>query len=139
MTRASPSDIKDIAELPELSDSQIQTFIDDANAIINARVKGHVDKNLLQPAEEWLAAHLAVMNPKERSTRTESVGQSEMSFEGQYGLGLEHTRYGQQLLMMVPENLIKSAKGGHYTRTIHEEEEVDEPKDYEPDSWGGEF
>lgn len=135
MTRASASDVKDIADLSDMTDSQIDSFISDANAIVNARVQGHVDKTLLQPIEEWLAAHLAVMNPNEKPAKWESVGVSEMRYEGEYGLGLNHTRYGQQVLWMAPKGVM-APKGGHNTVHKHSEERVDEPDDYEPDSWG---
>lgn len=136
MTRASPSDVKEIGELDELSDSKIQSFIDDANTIVNARLDGHIDKTLLQPVEEWLAVHLATMNPKERTTSWETVGQSEIRFEGrgEYGLGLEHSRYGQQVLAMVPSYLLLASKGAHYNTAVHESSEKE--RTYDPERWG---
>lgn len=135
--RASASDVKKIADLSDLSDSEIDTFISDANAIVNARVKGYVDSNLLQPIEEWLAAHLAVMNPNEKPAKWEGVGLSEMRYEGEYGLGLNHTRYGQQVLWMAPKGIM-APTGGHYSHHTHTTEDIDAPSDYEPASWGGE-
>lgn len=132
--RVTPEDVKDIADFGEVTDDQLEGFIGDANDIVTHRVKGHVEKDILPKVEKWLAAHLALM--PERTTEEEGVGQSDVIYAGSHGLGLQHTRYGQQLLLFVPERLITAAPGGTYTRTTHstsEEDDLDDPDE----NWGG--
>lgn len=131
MPRVSPDDVRDIAELDEMDDADIMTFIYDANALIEVRVKGYVDEEVLEPAEKWLSAHFAVMHPDERTTSEEGIGQSDLVFEGESGLGLQHSRYGQQVMNFIPEHLIE--KRG-YSTAVHSEGNGE--ADYDPQRWG---
>lgn len=134
MARVTVSDVKAIADFGELSDSEISAFIDDANTIINDRAQSRISDAMLPKVEKWLAAHLAAM--KEQTVRREGVGQSEIFFEGNTGLGLAHTRYGQQVKIMVPENVLVASSGMNYVRTVKTDKEPDSLDDADPNHGG---
>jgi hypothetical protein len=78
---------------------EVTPFIDAANALVteilgsSALTTAH-----LKEIERWLAAHfIAVRDP--RFSRVK-IGGAEATFQGRYGLGLEHTSYGQQVLAL---------------------------------------
>lgn len=135
MPRVTIQDVRDIAELSDLSDSKVNSFISDANAIVNQRVQGSIHNNLLPIVEKWLAAHLATLNPQELPRSAEGVGQLEIRFQGESALGLESTRYGQQVLELVPKNVITSSTGAHYVRNEHSTTDM-EALDDDDDNWG---
>ncbi len=74
-------------------------FITAATLIVNANLtdKG-MGADLLKEIERWLAAHLiAVRDPRVTS---KGMGSSRTSYQGQTGLGLDHTSYGQQVKVL---------------------------------------
>lgn len=121
MARVQPEEVEGIAEFGDITGTDLQPFIDDAHTIVQTRVQDAVDEKMLPQVEKWLAAHLASM--REKRVSTEAIGQSELSFEGESGLGLRNTRYGQQVLIMVPRNVLANASGSHYVRTVNSDEE----------------
>lgn len=116
MARTTKSDVKDIIELDTLTDSEIQAFIDDASQIIDNRLKGHTTDANLKLVEKWLAAHLCSM--KEKRTSRERVGPITEEYEGgEFGQGLESTRYGQMCISLDPTGRLQVVR--RHTETVN--------------------
>lgn len=116
MARTSVSDIKDIIELDTLTDSQITAFMNDANQIVDNRLKGHTTDANLTLIEKWLAAHLCAM--REQRVSEETVGPITMRYEGDdYGQGLESTRYGQTAIQLDPTGRLNVRR--RHTETVN--------------------
>lgn len=83
-----------------LVDGEIAAHIDTAHVVVDRRLKGRrgmTEPQLVQ-VERWLAAHFACMaDPR---TTSEKIGDGSVTHEGQSGLGLDHTRYGQQAKLL---------------------------------------
>lgn len=82
-----------------LTDPQIQAFIDTATLIVDANLldKG-LSTDLLTQIETWLAAHLLSMRDQRTSERR--IGDVWFTYQGQTGLGLDATLYGQQVKLL---------------------------------------
>lgn len=82
-----------------LSDAQINAFITTASLIIDTNLadKG-LSATLLTEIETWLAAHLLSMRDQRVSGK--SIGDVSFSYQGQTGLGLDATIYGQQVKLL---------------------------------------
>jgi len=91
----------DLQNAPDL-----QPFIDTATAIIDdvekcaasADVASPMSKDRLELIERWLAAHCYKASDQPYSQR--STGKSSGSFQGQTGMYLEGTKYGQMALSL---------------------------------------
>lgn len=116
MARTSVSDIKDIIELDTLTDSQITAFMNDANQIVDNRLDGHTTDANLKLIEKWLSAHLCAM--REQRVNRERVGPVTQEYEGgEYGRGLESTRYGQQAIALDPTGRLEAIS--RHTETVN--------------------
>lgn len=82
-----------------LTTAQIQAFIDTATLVVDANL---VDKglstDLLTQIETWLTAHLLSMRDQRTSSR--QIGDVSFTYQGQTGLGLDATLYGQQVKLL---------------------------------------
>lgn len=90
MAKPSIADVKAIIDT-DLSDSDIQAYIDDADAIV-ADVYPNKDKLILK---KWFAAHLMAATRERQAESMDAAGQS-ATFAGKTGMGLNSTLYGQQ-------------------------------------------
>lgn len=91
MAKPSVSDVKTIIDT-SLSDPNIQSYIDDASAVVD-EVYPNKDKLLLK---KWMAAHLMATTRERQAQTMDAVGQS-VRYAGKTGMGLDSTTYGQQL------------------------------------------
>lgn len=82
-----------------LTSAQIQAFIDTATLVVDANLldKG-LSTDLLTQIETWLAAHLLSMRDQRTSGR--KIGDVSFTYQGQTGLGLDATLYGQQVKLL---------------------------------------
>ena len=96
--RTSTSEVKAIVSTT-LTDAQIQAFIDTAALVVTTNLadKG-LSAELLEAIEMWLAAHLLSMRDQRVHART--IGDVSFTYQGQTGLGLDATLYGQQVKML---------------------------------------
>jgi hypothetical protein len=85
-----------------INGTDVQPFIDTASAIVDrvstcAVAKGRaLSLNELELIERWLAAHCYAMNdPTYQSKNTEGAS---ATFQGQAGMHLEQTRFGQMAM-----------------------------------------
>lgn len=81
----------------ELED--LTPFIETANIIVSARCSDseYSDEELTE-IERWLAAHLVCV--KDPQIAKEKVGEGDWTYDGKTGMGLDSTRYGQQVRMI---------------------------------------
>lgn len=88
-------------EVKEIIDTSVNTraFITAANMVVNQNLQNQgLSNELLKEIERWLAAHfVAIRDPREQSKK---VGSSSANYQGQTGLGLDHTSYGQQVKVL---------------------------------------
>lgn len=91
-------DVRRIIET-ELEDTDIASALATANAIADEVVSGESYSDmLLKKIEVYLAAHfIAIKDPQ---ISREKVGDAEVQYDGKTGMGLEATKYGQQVLIL---------------------------------------
>ena len=88
------------AEVKAILPTEIDTspFITAATLMVDRLDATVLSPDELKEIERWLSAHLACMaDPRLHSF---STGGSSATYEGQTGLGLDHTRYGQQVKLL---------------------------------------
>ena len=100
--------------IPDLS-----AFIEAADLII---VEDLSNKGMsaarLKEIERWLAAHFVAINEDAARISSETVGRSNISYGGQFGLGLQHTRYGQQAIILDITGTLASKSQGRKSSII---------------------
>jgi hypothetical protein len=110
--RCSPDDVQAIIDYDPAIEN-LDPFIEAANELVTEicapAVNGYSATRLKQ-IETWLAAHfLAVRDPRYAS---ESMGQASASVQGQVGMNLSLTTYGQQAMLL-------DTKGGLARLDVH--------------------
>lgn len=82
-----------------LTAKQITPFLESANAIVTGKcADGGYSTEVLELIERWLAAHLAcALDPQ---IAEETAGAAKWKYEGQTGMGLKATRYGQNVMLL---------------------------------------
>lgn len=100
MTRVTPSEVRDIS-ITSLTDVQIQAFIEAANQFIaDAKLSSNgVTAGALTHIEKFLAAHLLSTRDQRVESETWATGER-TKFQGQTGMGLDATHYGQAAKML---------------------------------------
>lgn len=103
-----------------LSDAQITAFIGTANLIVTGNLadKGLGDA-LLTDIETWLSAHLLSMRDQRVSGR--SIGDVSFQYQGQTGLGLDATIYGQQVKVLDSSGTLASLGKRRASVTVYSE------------------
>lgn len=85
-----------------MTDAQLQAFIDAAAVIVGPDGCDLASKGLssatIDEIQKWLSAHLATVNDP-RVVRFRSSGHS-TEFESEVGLGLDASKYGQQVRIL---------------------------------------
>jgi len=103
MPRVIDADVQEILE----TNLDCTPFILAANILVN-KVLGAsgLDEAHLKEIERWLAAHFTcMMDPHEREAQADTA---RSQFEGAWGLGLDHTRYGQQVKILDTTGLLSA-------------------------------
>lgn len=103
-----------------LTDAQIQAFIDTATLVVDANLldKG-LSTDLLTQIETWLAAHLLSMRDQRTSAR--KIGDVSFTYQGQTGLGLDATLYGQQVKLLDTSGTLASLGRRRASVTVYSE------------------
>lgn len=99
MARTTLDAIKDIYDT-SLTDSQLMAFMNDANLFVTEELVGlGMSAARLEAIEKYLAAHFASL--RDVRTERESIG-GEWSFtvQGETGMNLDATFYGQQAKLL---------------------------------------
>lgn len=115
MARTTVEEVKNIAEFNTVTDSELHGFIQDANIIIDDRLKGNASDAKLTLIEKYLAAHLASI--MEQRVEESEVGDTAFVYEGETGMGLEATKYGQQAKFLDPTNRLAALP--HHIVTVN--------------------
>lgn len=91
-----------------LSDDQVNTFIAPANLLVTAHCadKG-MSAELLAEIERWLAAHF--LSVRDQRVAARSIGDVSFTYQGETGLGLDATSYGQQVKLLDTSGRLASA------------------------------
>jgi len=110
MARTTEAEIKKIISTT-LTNEQVTPFLISANLLVTDVLSGEgYSAELLREIERWLAAHfLAVRDPQ---ITEEKIGDARARYQGKTGLGLEHTSYGQQAMVLDHHGLLASISRG---------------------------
>lgn len=103
-----------------LSDAQITAFIGTANLVVTSNLadKGLSDATLTD-IETWLSAHLLSMRDQRVIGR--SIGDVSFQYQGQTGLGLDATIYGQQVKLLDSSGTLASLGKRRASLTVYTE------------------
>lgn len=105
--RVTETEVRAIIETP-LVGATVEAHITVANLTVT-RVLGasNLSAEILKEIERWLAAHFVAVQDRRRSST--STGDASDSYDGQTGMGLDFTAYGQQVKLLDPTGLLASA------------------------------
>lgn len=93
--RTSAEDVKEIIDT-SLTDSQIKAFINTANNLVEQYLAGSsLASCILEDIEKFLTAHL--IHLRDPRVEKESFGDVSQTYQGETGMGLEATQYGQMV------------------------------------------
>ena len=103
-----------------LEAEDITPFLSAANASVSGRCGGvGSSADDLKLIETWLAAHLVCT--KDPQIAEEKTGESRWKYDGKTALGLDSTRYGQQVKLLDYKSrlaVLDSSKGSAEFKTI---------------------
>ena len=110
MARVTATEVKEIIET-SLTDAIVDAHIAAATALVDKTLSGEsLGAALEKEIERWLTAHLLAVG-RERQAKKEEAGGAKIEYTGQYGLGLESTSYGQQVLALDTSGKMASLSG----------------------------
>lgn len=97
--RVTASEVGEIIST-DLTDAQVEAFINSANAIIQENMlEAGMSANILTQIELWLAAHLVAVSDQ-REQRVNLRDGDVTYHTPRFGLGLDGTMYGQQVKVL---------------------------------------
>ena len=111
-------------EVKEILDTEIEDttpFIDVANLLVTKLLGStdHTDAHL-KKIELWLAAHFSCM--RDNREKEVEADRSRATFEGETGMGLDYTRYGQMAKLLDTSGILaardKASSEGRRQATI---------------------
>jgi hypothetical protein len=105
------AEVKEILET-DLSNSVIETFILAANLTVTELLGSNTDISDAQRTEieRWLAAHL-IAATKEKQAKAEKAGEASITYQGETGMGLDGTMYGQQVKLLDTTGILAATVG----------------------------
>ena len=107
--RVAPSDVTAIFST-SIGNTALTVHITSAHLIIEQYIgTAGWDEDLATELERWLAAHLACT--QDPQIKNERIGDASQTFEGQFGLGLDLTRYGQQVKILDTTGTLAASLG----------------------------
>lgn len=107
MDKPSVSEVSTIIDT-DLSDSEIQAFIDAANLYTTEELgDSGLGAGLLTEIQKWLAAHL--LSTKDKRVAEEAINDVDITYQGSWGEGLKSTTYGQQAIALDPTGTLAGA------------------------------
>lgn len=106
--RVNAEQVRDIISTT-LSESQINAFINTAHQVVEQRLNGkQIPEALLAEIELWLAAHfLSMRDPRKKQVKVDDMA---VTYQGETGVGLEATSYGQQAVALDPTGTLATAR-----------------------------
>lgn len=105
MPRTNATDVKEIFDT-ELTDPEVEAWIDVATELVDeiAEEDSSIDSTRLTLIEKLLAAHLTAA--KDPRTERERVADVTLTYQGDTGLLIYGTQYGQRAAMLDPTGLL---------------------------------
>jgi hypothetical protein len=101
MARVTATEVKEIMDNCNKSDSVIEVFINSASVLITkifAEDTVLTDEELKE-IERWFTAHM-IASTIFRMTTDERLGEASVKYSGQFGMGLDSTSYGQMVKLL---------------------------------------
>jgi len=119
--RVKPDDVKDIFET-EMSDKSLAKFITTAHIVVQNNIvpKNVLSEEELKQVELYLSAHFAsALDPLPRSLEIREEFSED--YQGEWGMGLESTTYGQMALIIDRTHALKALGKKRATFKVHSE------------------
>ena len=114
----SPADIRVLMDTT-LSDADLSVFAEDAHVVVSETIPANaLSEARLTLLEKYLAAHFAAMRDKQKTS--EHIGPASTSYEGQTGLYLTFTHFGQQVMVLDPTGSFAALDQGADSGTVAE-------------------
>lgn len=98
MARTSVTEVKKIIPT-DMSDTDIQAYMDTATALVDAYLSGSLPDALLVEIEKWITAHL-MSTTRLRQLKSGKAGPASATYFGEDGKGLGSSTYGQQAILL---------------------------------------
>jgi hypothetical protein len=100
MARTTVIEVSKILDNTNLDDSVLRSFINTANSLVTTYLgDSGLGETILTEIEKWWAAHL-VSTTRERTAKSEKVGDVSVEYTGEFGKDLESSPYGQMVLQL---------------------------------------
>jgi len=117
--RATEAEVLELLDTA-LEEENITPFLDTANMVVSRKLLGvgYSDTNL-KVIETWLAAHFVSVRDPQISK--EKVGEGDWTYDGKTAMGLDLTRYGQQVKILEDIGILAdldNSKGPAEVKTI---------------------
>lgn len=109
MARTTMSRVRSILDTA-LTDDQLSAFIDVANRMVTAYLTGtDQTAETLEDVETFLAAHFVTL--RERIARSEGADGIRFDYQGETGMGLDSSHYGQTAKLLDTSGVLKERDG----------------------------
>jgi len=110
MPYATEQDVLDIMDTA-LTREDVTPFLRTAQTFVSATLTGEsYGEALLREIEAYLAAHFTCM--RDAQITEEKIGNAASKYEGKTGMGLKHSRYGQQAMILDHHGILKEIESG---------------------------
>lgn len=98
MARTTNDEVKKIIDT-DLTAEEVNPFLNAADVLVADLLSDEgYGNDLLQQIVKWLAAHfVAIRDPR---VAKEKFGDADATYQGKTGMGLQHTSYGQQVMIL---------------------------------------
>ena len=91
--RTTAAAVEDVLDT-DLSSGAVTKFVNTANLLVTEYLAGEgLTDSLLTEIETYVAAHLVTL--RDRRTATEGAGGVSFTYQGNFGMGLDSSQYGQ--------------------------------------------
>ena len=103
-----PDEVKKILDTG-LDNSEIEAYISGATELVSATLGSGVT-DLKKEIVRWLTAHM-IASTREQQLSEAGAGSARAKFQGETGLGLDSTHYGQQVKILDTSGKLAMASG----------------------------
>lgn len=101
-----------------LTSAQINAFINSASrTVTTVLADAGLAADVLEDIEMWLAAHL--LSTRDQRVASEGLGPANVRYQGNTGLGLDATLYGQQVKLLDTTGLLAQLSRSAAVLTVH--------------------
>lgn len=118
--RVTSDEVKEIIPT-NLDEPVMATFINAASLQVDtwaSKFTTAPSTALQKEMERWYAAHL-IAATRQRQAQSRKTGDAQITYQGQTGMGLKATLYGQQVLAMDPSGTIAEMTSGKERASVY--------------------